>query len=116
MTIEDVQVRLRTKLESAFGAEEASYLMDRPPGGWIDLVTNQVLEARLDALRSDLTGQMSGLRTDLAGQMSGLRADVTGQMAELRAEMARGFQVQTWRLVGTMLVAFGLFATLVRVG
>jgi hypothetical protein len=127
MTIEDVQVRLRTKLESAFGAEEASYLMDRPPGGWIDLVTNQVLEARLDALRSDLTGQMSGLRTDLAGQMSGLRADVAGQMsglradvagqmAELRAEMARGFQVQTWRLVGTMLVAFGLFATLVRVG
>ena len=105
MTIDDVQVRLRTKLESAFGAEEASYLMDRPPGGWSDLVTNQVLEARLDALRSDLVGEMSGLR-----------ADVTGQMAELRAEMARGFQVQTWRLVGTVLVAFGLFATLVRVG
>ncbi|MFO7592162.1 MAG: hypothetical protein R6X23_14935 [Acidimicrobiia bacterium] len=105
MTIDDVQVRLRTKLESAFGAEEASYLMDRPPGGWSDLVTNQVLEARLDALRSDLVGEMSALR-----------ADVTGQMAELRAEMARGFQVQTWRLVGTMLVAFGLFATLVRLG
>ena len=34
MTVEEVRVRLRTKLEAAFGAEEASILMDRPPGGW----------------------------------------------------------------------------------
>ena len=93
MTIEDVRMRLRTKLESAFGAEEASLLMDRPPGGWNDLVTNQVLEARIDALRADL-------RTE---------------MAELRAAMERGFRAQTWRLLGAIFVAFGLFATLVRV-
>ena len=29
--------------------------------------------------------------------------------------MARGFQTQTWRLLGAIFVAFGLFATLVRV-
>ena len=65
MTPEEARVRLRTKLESAFGAEEASILMDRPPAG-------------------------------------------------LRASMDRGFQVQTWRLMGAVFVAFGLFATLVR--
>jgi hypothetical protein len=100
MTTEDVRVRLRTKLESAFGAEEASLLMDRPPGGWNDLVTNQVLEARLDALRYELVGQMSELR---------------GEMSELRGEIQRGFQLQTWRLLGAIFVAFGMFATLVRV-
>ena len=93
MTTEDVRVRLRTKLESAFGAEEASILMDRPPGGWSDLVTNQVLEARLDALEYKLVAEISGLRTELH--------------RELRA--------QTWRLAGLVFVAFGIFATLVRV-
>ena len=92
MTTEEARVRLRTKLESAFGAEEASILMDRPPGGWNDLVTNQVLEARLDALRYELVGQM----------------------AELRAEVERGFRTQTWRLLGAIYVAFGMFSALVR--
>jgi hypothetical protein len=86
MTTEEVRVRLRTKLESAFGAEEASMLMDRPPGGWNDLVTNQVLEARLDAMKY-----------------------------ELIATMEKGFRNQTWRLLGAIFVAFGVFATLTRV-
>ncbi len=96
MAMEDVRVRLRTKLESAFGAEEASILMDRPPGGWNDLVTNQVLEARLAALESKFVAQMAELRGDLV------------------ATMERGFQAQTWRVVGAVFVAFGVFAGLVR--
>lgn len=86
MTTEEVRVRLRTKLEAAFGAEEASILMDRPPGGWNDLVTNQMLDVRLAALEHKLV-----------------------------ATMERGFRVQTWRLLGAMFVMFGVFATLVRV-
>ncbi len=97
MTVEDARVRLRTKLESAFGAEEASLLMDRPPGGWNDLVTNQVLDAKLATLEYKLVAQMADLR------------------GELVATMERGFRAQTWRLMGATFVAFGLFATLVRV-
>ena len=96
MTTEDVRVRLRAKLESAFGAEEASILMDRPSGGWNDLVTNQVLEARLNALEYKLVAQMAELRGDLV------------------ATMERGFRAQTWRLAGLVFVAFGVFATLSR--
>ncbi|HUV11695.1 MAG TPA: hypothetical protein VMX12_12030 [Acidimicrobiia bacterium] len=40
---------------------------------------------------------------------------LVAQMMELRGDMARGFQTQTWRLLGAIFVAFGLFATLVRV-
>jgi len=81
MTTEDVRVRLRTKLEAAFGAEEASILMDRPPGGWNDLVTNQMLEVRLAALEHKLI-----------------------------ATMERGFRNQTGRLMGAIFVALGVSA------
>ena len=56
MAVEEVRVRVRRKLEEAFGMEEASYLMDRPPGGWGDLVTNQTLDLKIEALRHELVG------------------------------------------------------------
>jgi hypothetical protein len=42
------------KLEGAFGAEKASYLIDRPPGGWSDLVTNPTLDAKFEAFDAKL--------------------------------------------------------------
>jgi len=75
MVVDDVRVRLRRKLEDSFGAEEASYLMDRPPGGWNELVTVPVLDARLSALGD-----------------------------ELRSELQRELRAQTWRLA-TLVVA-----------
>ena len=48
-----MSTRLRRKLEEAFGAEEASFLMDGRPGGWSDLVTNQTLDLKIEALRAD---------------------------------------------------------------
>jgi hypothetical protein len=89
---EDVRVRLRAKLESAFGAEEASILLDRPPGGWNDLVTNQVLDAKFSALEHKLLGHM----------------------AELRAEMERGFRAQTWRLTTALIATVTLMSVILR--
>jgi hypothetical protein len=89
MTTEDVRVRLRGKLESAFGAEEASILLDRPPGGWNDLVTNQVLDARLSALEQRLGAQMADLRSDL------------------QAAIAK----QTWRLATALLATVTITVT-----
>jgi hypothetical protein len=37
-----------------YGVEGAAILMDRPPGGWSDLVTNQTLDLKIDALRHEL--------------------------------------------------------------
>jgi hypothetical protein len=89
MTAEDVRVRLRSKLESAFGAEEASILMDRPPGGWNDLVTSQMLDARLSALEQRLLAQMADLRCDVQTAIS----------------------KQTWRLASALLATVTITVT-----
>ena len=48
VAVEDVRVRLRRKLEEMVGVDEADLLMDRPPGGWGDLVTKDWLREELD--------------------------------------------------------------------
>ncbi len=54
MAVENIRQQVRATLEELMSAEEASYLMDRPPGGWSDLVTRDYLDAKLDALRHEL--------------------------------------------------------------
>jgi len=72
--------------------EEASYLMDRPVGGWSELVTNHtldlklaVIEARMDALEH-----------------------------RLLAEMDRKFRVQTWSMITAMIALFGLLGAFLK--
>ena len=93
MTVEEARVRLRRQLEDAFGVEEASILMDRPPGGWSDLVTNQTLDLKIDALRSDLRAEMSALS----------------------ASVDRRLRAQTWMMMSTLIAAVGLSVTLSRI-
>jgi hypothetical protein len=76
MVVDDVRMRLRRKLEDSFGAEEASYLMDRPPGGWNELVTVPVLDARLSSIGD-----------------------------EVRSELQRELRAQTWRLATLVIAA-----------
>jgi hypothetical protein len=104
MPVEEVRVRLRRKLEEAFGAEEASILMDRPPGGWTDLVTNQTLDLKIDALRAEFRGEMAELRSDL-------RAD----MAELSASVDRRLRAQTIVMTTTLIAGITLSTTLSHV-
>ena len=71
MAVDEIRNRTRRKLEALVGAEEASYLMDRPPGGWSDLVTNQVLDAKLGALDA----RFDALEHRMLAAISDLRAD-----------------------------------------
>ena len=95
MAVEDPLTRIRQVLEERLGMEAASYLMDRPPGGWSNLVTTDALDLRLDLLRRELRGEMAGLRAEVRGEladvrleMAGLRAEVRGELADVRLEMA----------------------------
>ena len=103
MAVEEARVRLRRQLEDAFGVEEASILMDRPPGGWSDLVTNHTLDLKVDALRYEL-------RTE----MHELRAELRVEMANLNASVDRRLRAQTWMMMTTMIAAVGLSVTLTR--
>ncbi len=67
--------------------------MDRPPGGWSDLVTNQTLDLKIDALRSDLRAEMSNLS----------------------ASVDRRLRAQTWMMMTTLIAGFGLSITLSRI-
>jgi hypothetical protein len=110
MTVEEARVRLRRQLEDAFGVEEASILMDRPPGGWSDLVTNQTLDLKIDALRYEFRTEIRELRSELKLEMAALRVD----NANLGASVDRRLRSQTWMMMSTMLAAVGLSVTLSR--
>jgi hypothetical protein len=79
--------------------KRASWLMDRPPGGWTDLVTNQMLDLKLDALRADL-------RASLAENREALRTE----MERLTSSVDRRLRNQTWitttTLIGGLTLAF----------
>jgi hypothetical protein len=65
LAVEEARARLRRQLEETYGIEGAAILMDRPPGGWSDLVTNQTLDLKLDALEHRLRAEFRGQITRL---------------------------------------------------
>jgi hypothetical protein len=105
MAVDDVRQRVRSKLEELLGPEEASWLMDRPPGGWSDLVTNRTLDLKIDALRSEL-------RSDFAA----LRSDLTQEISRLDGSVDRRLRAQTWITTTTLLAGLGLAFTAGRIG
>ena len=124
MTVDEAWVRLRTRLVEVVGVSGAEILMDRPPGGWGDLVTNHTLDLRfaaweerfdhkVDALEARMDLRFAAVDARFAAvdhNFDLLRAEMREQGADLRAEMDRRFRAQTW----TMLSAFtGLMAVMV---
>jgi hypothetical protein len=78
VAIEEQRLRVRRSLEELLGVEEASYLMDRPAGGWSELVTNHtldlkvaVLDARMDAMEHRILGEIDRRFAGLAWQLLG---------------------------------------------
>jgi hypothetical protein len=81
MPVDEISARLRARLQEEYGVDEAAILMDRPPGGWGDLVTNQSLDQRLATLEVKFEARFEAFEHKLMGAMD------------------RGFRDQTWRLM-----------------
>jgi hypothetical protein len=97
MTVDEQYRRIRRTLEEKLGVEEASYLMDRPVGGWSELVTNHTLDLKFDALDH---------------RFDALESRMLAEMDRRFAEMDRRFVEQTWRLLGAVIAAMVLMSTI----
>jgi len=68
--------------------------MDRPPGGWSDLVTNQTLDLKLDAFRHEMHASLEALS----------------------ASVDRRLRAQTWITTTTLIAGLTLAFTAGRLG
>jgi hypothetical protein len=102
---EDVRLRLRRKLEEMVGVDEADLLMDRPPGGWGDLVTKDWLHLELSVIEAKIDTQ-SARFDGIEGRLDKLEVRMTSLERELRA--------QTWRLVGMMTGLLAALAVVIK--
>jgi hypothetical protein len=92
-------LRVRRSLEERLGVEEASYLMDRPVGGWSELVTNHTLDLKFEVIDA---------------RFAALDARFEALEHRLVAEMERRFRVQTWSLITALFAAVGMLGAFLR--
>jgi hypothetical protein len=85
--------RIRQDLERVVSDETATHLMDRPPGGWSELVTRDVLDDKI----------------------AGLEHRMDAIKFEILAEMERRFRAQTWFLASAMITGLGIVGAIVRI-
>ena len=142
MTVDESRLQLRTRLVELVGVSGAEILMDRPPGGWGDLVTNHTLDLRfaafeerfaaseqrfdhkLDALEARMELRFAAVDAQFAemnhnfglmrAEMHAQGADLHAQGADLRAEMYRRFRSQTLVMVSTFTALAGVIVAAIR--
>ena len=95
--------------------------MDRPPGGWSALVTNETLDLKLGALEERMNARFERIESRfglIESHFETIELRFDGKLDVLRAEIERGFRDQAWRMLGAF-VAFaavlgGVFTAAVR--
>ncbi len=104
MAVDEIIVRLRARLQEEYGVDEAAILMDRPPGGWGDLVTNDTLrrelagleqrldeklEFKIDWVRSELGSEIGLVRSELGSEIGLVRSELGSEIGLVRSEAAQ---------------------------
>jgi hypothetical protein len=102
VAVEEVRARLRRRLVEEYGVEEADMLLDRPPGGWGELVTRDWLQLVLDARIAPMEQQLTSIERSLGS----LDSRLTSIESELRA--------QTWKLVAAMTGLLGALVAAIK--
>jgi hypothetical protein len=114
-------MHLRSRLEELVGVSGAEILMDRPPGGWSDLVTNHTLDLRFAAFEERFDRKLEGLeaRMDLRFAAVDARfADMDHRFDrfehQLLAQVDRRLRAQAWVTISTIIAAVGMMAAALR--
>jgi len=100
-----------------YGMDEADLLLDRPPGGWNDVVTKDWLhlelgafEARMDARFAAMDARFAAIDERLGSVENGA-GTIERRLDRLDSKLdqvARDLRSQTWRLVSVLVVGMGI--------
>jgi hypothetical protein len=110
-------------LRSMSGAE---ILMDRPPGGWGDLVTNHTLDVRFAAFEERSDRKLEGLESRLGSRVDALESRMELRFAEvdhrfdrfeheLVAQVDRRLRSQAWVTISTVIAAMSVIVAAIRI-
>jgi hypothetical protein len=132
MSVHEERVQLHDRLEELVGVSGADILLDRPPGGWSDLVTNQSLdqrfavsEARVDRKLDALDHKFDALEARVDRKFDALMANMELRFAEvdhrfdrfeheLLASVDRRLLSQAWMTISTIVAVGGVLVAAIR--
>jgi hypothetical protein len=112
-------------LEELVGVSGAEILMDRPPGGWSDLVTNHTLDLRfaaseerfdrkLDALESRLDAKLTALEARTELRFAGIDHRFDRFEHQLLAQVDHSLRAQAWMTISTIVAVGGVLVAAIR--
>ena len=140
MTVDEDRMHLRTRLEELVGVSGAEILMDRPPSGWSDLVTNHTLDLRFAAFEERSDRKLEGMESRLEARVNALDARMELRFAgvdarfdhvaarfadmdhrfdrfehELLAQVDRRLRAQAWMSISTIVAVGGVIVAAIRI-
>jgi hypothetical protein len=99
VVIDEQWLRVRRSLEEKLGVEEASYLMDRPVGGWSALVTNHTLDLKFEVLDERFRA--------IDQRFEALEHKLLG-------DIERHVRVQTWAVITALFAAMAMLGAFLK--
>jgi hypothetical protein len=107
----------------------ADILMDRPPGGWSDLVTNHTLDLRFAAFEERMDRKLDALQAQMELRFAAVDArfaDIEHRLVDLDhrfdrfehqllAQVDRRLKSQAWVTISTVIAAMAVIVAAVRV-
>ena len=100
----------------------AEILMDRPPGGWGDLVTNHTLDLRFAAFEERSDRKLEGLESRMELRFASVDARFDQVDArfdrfehQLLAQVDRRLRSQAWVTISTVIAAMGVIVAAIRI-
>ncbi len=126
MAVDEQWLRVRRSLEEKLGVEEASFLMDRPPGGWSELVTTRTLDLRFDAFEARMDARMDarfgevnerfarieGALEAIAARFGETDQKIAASEQRVMAQMDRRFAELSWKLLSAVIAGMGVMGAL----
>jgi hypothetical protein len=121
VTVDEDRMHLRTRLEELVGMSGAEILMDRPPGGWSDLVTNHTLDLRFAAFEERFDRKLDALEARMElrfARIDARFAEVDHRFDrfehELLAQVDRRLRAQAWMTISTIVAVGGVLVAAIR--